>query len=525
MMLEHFGLATNPFGIAPKLDFLYRSAAFEESMAHLVYGLDNSEAIVMITGPVGMGKTMAVQSFLAHLGDRYVTALVTNTNVDAKELLKLILDDLGVALVPGADKSDVLIALKNFLIEEDKAGRRTIVVVDEAQNLAREVLEEIRLLTNIGQGDRQPIQLVLVGQPELEAMVRRDDLAQLRQRIRVHYVLAPLSRQELESYVDHRMKVAGGKPGCFTGKALDRVYRFSGGVPRVVNSLCGEALLTAFLADHRRVEGEDVEIGTADKEASAVVVVGQSPAEESVPQHAPRRESFPAPGQQSGSFAERRAAGKPRSGGVRSARLTWSLAAVAAVSAVFLFAFGGMDAIRSFGAGARIVPPGGDAGAPDSPAVAALPVPADSAAMAVRVDSMGAASSRGEDAGMSGSGQSAVAASPGGDEDLRRASGEIEELAAVGAPDETFPDPELSPTYFLHVSSFRDGSRAESLARSLRDKGWTAEVRASESRGVNWYRVNIGPFFERDEAVHTANELQMTGDITYYKVVLLDKVD
>jgi len=134
MMLEHFRLAVTPFGIAPKLDFLYRSGAFEESVAHLVYGLDNSEAIVMITGKIGMGKTMAIQSFLAHLGESYVSALVTNTNVEAKELLKLILDDLGEPLLVGADKSDLLIALKNFLIKRDLEGKRVIIVIDEAQN-------------------------------------------------------------------------------------------------------------------------------------------------------------------------------------------------------------------------------------------------------------------------------------------------------------------------------------------------------------------------------------------------------
>ncbi|MBK8019081.1 MAG: AAA family ATPase [Betaproteobacteria bacterium] len=152
MFLREFGLAVHPFGISPRLDFLYKSGAFEESIAHLVYGLDSNEAIIMITGAIGTGKTMAIQSFLSHLGDRYLTALVTNTSVDAKELLKLVLEDLGVPVEPGADKSDLLIAFKKFLIASGRDGKRLIVVIDEAQNLSREALEEIRLLTNLGQG-------------------------------------------------------------------------------------------------------------------------------------------------------------------------------------------------------------------------------------------------------------------------------------------------------------------------------------------------------------------------------------
>src|SRR5512145_2572914 len=144
MYLEHFGLTVSPFGISPRLDFLYKSGAFEESMAHLVYGLDSSEAIVMITGAIGTGKTMAVQSFLSYLGDRYMSALVTNTCVDGRELLKLILDDLGAPFDAGADKSDLLIAFKKFLIEAGREGKRIVIVIDEAQNLARGVLEEIR---------------------------------------------------------------------------------------------------------------------------------------------------------------------------------------------------------------------------------------------------------------------------------------------------------------------------------------------------------------------------------------------
>ena len=259
MYLDHFGLTVNPFGLSPKLEFLYKSSAFEESMAHLIYGVDNSEAIVMITGAIGTGKTMALQSFMANLNQSFQWALVTNTQVTPTELLKLILEDLGIEFPLGCDKSDLLILFKEFLIKTSRNGQRVIIIIDEAQNMTREVLEEIRLLTNLGQGDIQPVQVILVGQPELEAVVNRPDLAQLRQRIRVHYRLEPLSRKEVEEYLNHRMAVAGCKDHVFKSAAIDLIADYSGGVPRLVNSLAGQALLSAFVAGRRHVTAEDVE--------------------------------------------------------------------------------------------------------------------------------------------------------------------------------------------------------------------------------------------------------------------------
>ena len=259
MYLEHFGLGVNPFSLSPKLDFLFKSGTFEESMAHLVYGLDNHEAIVLITGAIGTGKTMALQSFLTSLGPRFEFALITNTRVTAIELLKLILEDLGVGLPVEADKSDLLILFKDYLNRASREGKMVLLVVDEAQNLEPEVLEEIRLLTNLGQGETQPVQIILVGQPELEETVNRPDLAQIRQRIRVHYNLDPLSREETEEYINHRMAVAGCGRNVFTAGAIDRIFKASHGVPRLVNTMAGEALLSAFVAGHEMVQPGDIE--------------------------------------------------------------------------------------------------------------------------------------------------------------------------------------------------------------------------------------------------------------------------
>ncbi len=265
MFLEKFNLSINPFGMTSGLDFLYRSTAFEESMAHLIYGLDNSEAIVLITGPIGSGKTMSLQSFLTNLGNHYLFALVTNTQVTHIELLKLILDDFGISLDPNWDKSDLLIAFKNFLIKARQEGQKVIVVIDEAQNLSCDVLEEVRLLTNLGQGAEQLVQLILVGQPELKELVNKPELAQLRQRIRVHYDVETLNHEEMVGYINHRMEVAGCAKEVFKPNALKKIFKNSGGIPRLVNTIAGDALLSAFVANHSMVEVADVEDKTIEE--------------------------------------------------------------------------------------------------------------------------------------------------------------------------------------------------------------------------------------------------------------------
>lgn len=535
MFLHEFGLSVHPFGISPRLDFLYKSGAFEESIAHLVYGLDNSEAIVLITGAIGTGKTMAVQSFLSYLGDRYVTALVTNTSVDAKELLKLVLEDLGVPLEPNADKSDLLIAFKRFLIASGREGRRIIVVVDEAQNLSREALEEIRLLTNLGQGDDQPVQIVLVGQPELEAALQRPDLAQLRQRIRVHYKLAPLSRRELEEYVDHRMTVAGGSGGVFAKAALDRIYERSGGVPRVVNTLCGEALLAAYVAGRRKVEARDLE----DQSEAAGALGSEAPPESAKPAagpleppsapamavrrgdmapapEAPRvRESKPAAGPPASAMSRRRTATRRP----RSARRGW-IAALFGIVVIVIAALAASGRLDSFWA--RLRPSASADLKIASPAEAETRLPAPGP---VPVDeSRDGAAEVVAPAGADSSGAVEPALDPApavvqaGDTASSKASPEIAEGKVDSDSAPSAPDGE----FYVHVSSFRTPEQAASAARKLTESGFLSTVHRQVIRDVQWYRVYMGPFGSHDGAVRLANRLREEGTITYYKVLQLD---
>ncbi len=494
MYLQHFGLNVAPFGLSHKLSFLYRSAPFQESMAHLLYGLDNREPIILITGPIGSGKTMALQSFLTNLGERYSSALVTNTKVTAIELLKLVLDDLGVDLQPGADKSDLIILLKDFLIRAGREGRKVLIVIDEAQDLSGDVLEEIRLLTNLGQGEEQPVQIVLAGQPELEELVERPELAQLRQRIRVHYKVEPMSRREVEEYVNHRMRIAGCTHAAFSTEALDRIYRLSGGIPRLVNTYCADGLLAAYVADRKKVEAGHV--GPADGDGMAAAATrAPSPAAEPRPAQ-PARDPVGAgpadhrpPPLREPLMASRRGRRGP-------ARPIWWALAIIAVAAVALYATGNLGMLRETVQDWLSVR--GTAGpAPGAATVAPQPARPDTVAMTVVPA------------------DTAVVvppppAAPPSD-------------AAVAVPDTARAKTPAAPTggFYVHVSSFRTEDRADTYVQRWHRAGIPAMHVAATIRGVQWYRVYLGPYPSRERAAAVADSLDGAHDISYRRVVEL----
>ncbi|MBK7190125.1 MAG: AAA family ATPase [bacterium] len=549
MFLPEFGLAMQPFGISPRLEFLYKSGAFEESIAHLVYGLDNSEAIVMITGAIGTGKTMAIQSFLSYLGDRYVSALVTNTSVDSKELLKLVLEDLGHQAAPGSDKSDLLIAFKNLLVATGREGKRIVIVIDEAQNLSREVLEEVRLLTNLGQGDEQPVQIILVGQPELETAVQRPDLAQLKQRIRVHYKLAPLSRSELQQYVDHRMTVAGGEAGVFTNGALDRVSSLSRGVPRVVNTLCGEALLSAYVAGRRKVEAVDLD-EHANKPAPAaprdeperVHVVKPEP-EIQHREMAVRREPKPEPVRVEPPVVQQAAVPAAQ----RGSRTGWRWAVAVVGLAAIVVALVATGQLQSFWsrlpfAGASSGPTVTQA-APQTavsevrssavPAGSMDPADMDTTPVMAKVSDAGTGLAADDATVAPGDSKPVEAAKTTPGESALPANNLPASAAAAGTPvaaSTTIVEPTgdtaaADGEHYIHVSSFRTAEHAAEVARQFTAEGLLASVRPQLVRDVQWYRVYLGPFATHDDAVRLANHLRDQGTITYYKVLRLGADD
>ena len=254
MYTSFFGLNEKPFSITPDPRYLFMSERHGEALAHLVYGVTESGGFVQLTGEVGTGKTTLVRTLLLNrMPGNADVAVILNPQLTALEFLASVCEELGVTSQGGPYSSKALIdALNRHLLAAHAAGRRTILVVDEAQNLARDVLEQVRLLTNLETSRQKLLQIILIGQPELRTLLARNDLRQLAQRITGRYHLEPLSRDETARYIEHRLKVAGALGEVFDTAAKREVYRLSAGVPRLVNVICDRALLGAYTQETRR---------------------------------------------------------------------------------------------------------------------------------------------------------------------------------------------------------------------------------------------------------------------------------
>jgi general secretion pathway protein A len=255
MYLSFFGLNEKPFAITPDPRYLYLSERHAEALAHLLYGINEAGGFVQLTGEVGTGKTTVVRSLLAQTPQNAEIALILNPRMTAPEFLLTICEELGIGVPDSATGSlkDLVDILSHYLLRAHGAGKRIVLVVDEAQNLAPDVLEQVRLLTNLETNTQKLLQIILIGQPELRELLARNELRQLAQRITGRYHLCPLLRQETAAYVLHRLRVAGATNDIFTTQALAEVHRLSGGVPRVINVICDRALLAAYTQDRHRV--------------------------------------------------------------------------------------------------------------------------------------------------------------------------------------------------------------------------------------------------------------------------------
>ncbi len=255
MYTGFFGLNEKPFSITPDPRYLFMSERHGEALAHLVYGVTESGGFMQLTGEVGTGKTTLVRTLLLNrMPANADVAVVLNPQLSAREFLVSICEELGITVPEDRGSIKALIdALNHHLLDAHAEDRRTILVVDEAQNLAPDVLEEVRLLTNLETAKQKLLQIILVGQPELRELLARNDLRQLAQRITGRYHLEPLSRDETAAYVEHRLKVAGALGEVFDYGAKREVFRLSQGVPRLVNVICDRALLGAYSSETRHV--------------------------------------------------------------------------------------------------------------------------------------------------------------------------------------------------------------------------------------------------------------------------------
>jgi len=255
-----FKLKENPFGTTPDPRFLYKSKAHREALAYVAYGVFRKKGFLALTGEVGIGKTTIVRAFIQTFHPCLDVAFILNTRVNFQELLYMLLTDFGVK-IENDSKVAMLGTLNEFLIKRFAQNQNPLLIIDEAQNLTPDVLEELRMLSNLETDQQKLIQIVLVGQPELNQMLRREDMRQLRQRIPGVFHMQYLSREEVFSYIRYRLGVAGLQNGqiTFSDHAVDAIHRYSSGIPRLINMLCDRVLLRGYLQKSHVVERDMVE--------------------------------------------------------------------------------------------------------------------------------------------------------------------------------------------------------------------------------------------------------------------------
>ncbi len=255
MYQKFFGFKERPFQLVPNPAYLFLSRSHEEALAHLTYALSQGDGFVEVTGEVGTGKTTLCRVFLESLGENTVSAYIFNPMLDAVQLLKAVHDEFGIT-AETEDTKSLIDSLNTFLIEKKREGRQVILLIDEAQNLSRDVLEQLRLLSNLETTTSKLLQIILVGQPELREMLDSHDLRQLGQRITLSCHLVPLSFTETQAYIQHRIQIASQRPGVqFNRSAVRAVYRYAGGIPRLINIACDRTLLTAYTLNTRQITG------------------------------------------------------------------------------------------------------------------------------------------------------------------------------------------------------------------------------------------------------------------------------
>ena len=253
MYREFFGLKEKPFNVTSDPNFLFLSHIHKEALSHLIYGIKEKKGFLEITGEIGAGKTTLCRALLSQLDKNTKTAFIFNSNLPELQLLQSILEDFGI-IVGRKNKVSLFAQLNHFLIEEMSHGNNVVLIIDEAQNIKTRVLEEIRMLSNLETEKEKLFQIILVGQPELKEKLASPELKQLRQRIAVRFHITALEKDDTEKYIYHRLSVAGSSGNIrFYPEAIDYIFSFSGGIPRLINMACDKALLAAYVAETKEI--------------------------------------------------------------------------------------------------------------------------------------------------------------------------------------------------------------------------------------------------------------------------------
>ncbi len=257
--LEYYGLKEDPFKITPDYRYFYPSHSHKKAENLLKFVIDNGEGFCLITGEPGLGKTTVIRKFISTLSKNIIYAFVLTPKLSPEEFLNVVLDDLGLNITNSQSKHELLKRFRDFLIEKIKDGKKVLIIVDEAQNLPVETLEELRLLSNLETEDEKLVQIILLGQPELEKKLKNPKLRQLDQRIPNRIKLEPLTKDETAKYIHHRLVIAGNKSIRFDERAIDKIYKYSKGIPRIINILSSRALMSAFLNGSFLIKPQHIE--------------------------------------------------------------------------------------------------------------------------------------------------------------------------------------------------------------------------------------------------------------------------